>query len=265
MIIVLRAKRTAHTHRRGAIEGQPGGGSADLPHGGCCAMRWIGFAGLLAVLGGCAGPNAGTDLPRGATAYDRFPSAAQNATPQNYRIGPLDTIDISVYQEADLSTKGVQVDASGNIAVPLVGTVAAAGRTASELGQELNRLYGKDYLEHPQVTVVVVTSASQKVVVQGEVTEPGVYDIKGPTTLLEAISLAKGETRVAALKDVVVFRTVNGQRMGAVFDVNSIRRGEAQDPQLRGSDLVVVGYSNSRGLWRDALSAAPLLNIFRPF
>jgi polysaccharide export outer membrane protein len=227
-------------------------------------MRWIGLALLPAFLASCAGPNAGADLPRGASAYSTFPAASQNTAPQNYRIGPLDTIDISVYQEPDLSTKGVQVDASGNISVPLVGTVAATGKTAPELAQLLNQLYGKDYLEHPQVTVVVVGSASQKVVVQGQVTEPGVYDIKGPTTLLEAISLAKGETRVAALKEVVVFRTVGGRRMGAVFNVDSIRRGEAEDPQLLGNDLVVVGYSNSRGLWRDVLATAPLLNVFRP-
>jgi polysaccharide export outer membrane protein len=117
---------------------------------------------------------------------------------------------------------------------------------------------------NPQVSVAVATSVSQKVVVQGQVVEPGVYDIKGSTSLLEALSLAKGETNVASLDRVVVYRMINGQRMGALFDVHSIRNGHTKDPDIFGNDVVIVGYSNARSAWRDVLSAAPLLNIFRP-
>ena len=75
--------------------------------------------------------------------------------------------------------------------------------------------------------MTVASSVSQKVSIQGEVAEPGVYQLTGPTTLLDVISMAKGETEIATLDQVVVFRNINGQRMGAVFDVASIRRGEA--------------------------------------
>ncbi len=112
--------------------------------------------------------------------------------------------------------------------------------------------------------MTVASSVSQKVSVQGEVTEPGVYQLTGPTTLLEVMSMAKGETELATLDQVVVFRNVEGQRMGAVFDVASIRRGEAADPVIQGNDLVVVGYSAARRFWRNVLTAAPLFNVFRP-
>jgi polysaccharide export outer membrane protein len=78
------------------------------------------------------------------------------------------------------------------------------------------------------------------------------------------ISLAKGETEIAKLDQVVVFRTVGGERMGAVFDVASIRSGSAADPVIRGNDLVVVGYSAAKRFWHNVMSAAPLFNVFRP-
>jgi len=220
---------------------------------------------LIALLAACAGANPpDPSLPRGNAAYGMFPASQQGVAPVDYKIGPLDSLDISVFQEPDLSAKGVQVDASGNVELPLIGTVAVSGKTAPQLSRELETRYGQKYLEKPQVTVIVSGSVSQKVVVQGEVTEPGVYEIKGPTTLLEAIAMAKGETQIAKLNEVVVFRTVNGQRLGAVFDVAAIRRGEVSDPQIQGNDMIVVGYSAARNFWHNVISAAPLFNIFRP-
>ena len=113
-------------------------------------------------------------------------------------------------------------------------------------------------------SVTIASSVSQKVSVQGEVAEPGVYQLTGPTTLLDVISLAKGETELASLKQVVVFRSVKGERMGAVFDIDSIRRGSAADPVIEGNDLVVVGHSAAKKFWKDFVSTAPILNVFRP-
>jgi polysaccharide export outer membrane protein len=219
-----------------------------------------------AALTGCATERPLTNLPSGSAAYSVIPAAPENGDTAvaDYRIGPLDTLDVTVYQEPDLSAKALQVDAAGQIALPLVGTIDAKGLTPAELATQLEKVLGAKYLKDPQVTVSVAASVSQKVAIQGEVTEPGVYPMTGPTTLLDAISLAKGETDVATLRQVVVFRTINGQRMGAVFDVASIRRGEAADPVLQGNDLVVVGYSSAKRFWKDVVSTAPLFNIFRP-
>jgi polysaccharide export outer membrane protein len=222
---------------------------------------------LAALLIGCASSNdqVGKNLSAGTAAYQVIPAAqAAGTTAADYRIGALDKLDVTVFQEPDLSAKAIQVDASGTIALPLVGSVEARGKTAAQLSRELELLLGAKYLKEPQVTVTVASSVSQKVSVQGEVTEPGVYQLSGPTTLLDVLSLAKGETEFATLNQVVVFRNIGGKRMGAVFDVASIRKGEVPDPVIQGNDLVVVGYSSARRFWQNILRTLPAFNVFRP-
>lgn len=218
-------------------------------------VSWLAVTGTVA---GCAKP----DLPRGPSAYNHFPAASEQQTVRNYRIGPLDTININVFQEPDLTLKEVQVDAAGSLLLPLIGTVLAAGKTSGELAAEIGQRLEARFLENPQVSVIVASSVSQKVVVEGSVTEAGVYEIKGRTTLLEALAMAKGTSRVAALDEIVVFRNVDGQRMGAIFDVGRIRRGEMPDPEILGNDTVVVGFSYLKGAWRDFLTTAPLIGAF---
>lgn len=217
----------------------------------------------MCVLAACAAQT--TSLPGGEAAYHVIPArSATSGRQDDYRVGPLDVLAVTVFREPDLSLKDLQVDASGNLLYPLVGAVHAEGQTAGELSKEIAQKLNK-YLVDPQVSVVVTSSVSQQVTVEGQVTQPGVYDIAGSTTLLEALALAKSPTRVAKLNQVVIFRTVNGQRMGAVFDVNKIRVGAAPDPELVGGDLVVVGFSNLKGAFRDFLQGSVLLNIFRAF
>ena len=230
-------------------------------------MKYVGTAIFLAMLAttATAKPDA-TNLPSGVAAYSVIPatSANTNTAVADYRIGPLDTVDVTVYQEPDLSAKALQVDAAGQIALPLVGTVQATGKTPAELSRELETILGSKYLRNPQVTVTVAASVSQKVSIQGEVKDPGVYPLSGPTTLLGVLSMAKGETEVASLKEVVVFRDINGQHMGATFDVASIRRGQSADPTIQGNDLIVVGSSGAKKFWRNVVNAAPVFSIFRP-
>lgn len=215
-------------------------------------------------LSGCAARNIGPQLVNGPAETEKFPDSVGPQLVPDYRIGTFDTLAINVFQEPDLSVKDIRVDANGRISLALVGEVVAAGQTPLELSRELERLYGARYLVRPQIAVNVTNAVSQKVVVQGQVRTPGVYPIQGQTSLLEAISLAQGETDVAALKEVIILRTINGQKMGARFDVGAIRRAESPDPAVYGSDTVIVGYSNVRGIWQDVLKAAPLLNVFRP-
>ena len=229
-------------------------------------MKNLPFLLVTCVLAGCAStPQLSSNISAGPAAYQVIPAGMPGGQAlADYRIGPLDALDVTVFQEPELSAKGLQVDAGGMIALPLIGSVNVEGKTAAQVGHELEQLLGEKYLKNPQVTVTVASSVSQKVSVQGEVTEPGVYQINGPTTLLDVISMAKGETEVATLNQVVVFRDVEGKRMGAVFDVASIRRGEAADPVIHGNDLVVVGYSSAKRFWSNVVRAAPLFNVFRP-
>ena len=229
-------------------------------------MQRFALLSVLLLVSACGGGvQVAPNLPRGAAAYNLMPAAGANpAASADYKIGPFDSIDISVYGESDLSVKGQQVEATGLLTLPLVGAIPAAGKTSSELGHAVETAFAQKYLRNPQVTVTVNKSVTQKVTVQGEVSAPGVYELKGPTTLLETLSLAKGEQRSAKLEQVVVFRTINGQRMGAVFDVKQIRAGLANDPQVLGNDVVVVGYSEARRFFEDVKGILPVFNTFRP-
>lgn len=201
-------------------------------------------------------------LPTGQAAYNVVAPPRPGASAQDYRLGPLDTINITVFQEPDLSVKEAQIDASGMVNFPLIGAVPAAQRTAAELAHDIAERLNSRYLINPQVSVSVVDSVSQKVTVEGNVQQPGVYDVEGNMTLLRALALARSPTRVAATDKVVIFRTVNGQKMGAIFDVGAIRRGKMADPQILGNDVVVVGFSALKGSFRDILSVAPALATF---
>lgn len=219
---------------------------------------------LLSLAGACVS-HPSPDLPVGAKAYDAIPAPAADLPAQNYLIGPLDVMDVTVFQEPDLTVRDIQVDAGGNVLLPLVGEIRASGQTTTEFAHQLERKLGERYLVNPQVSVVVSSSASQHVTVEGSVTEPGVFQIRGRTTLLDALALAKGPTRVAKLDQVIVFREIGGKRNGAVFDVPAIRAGRAPDPEIIGDDTVVVGLSNVKAAWRDFLTTVPLIAIFRPF
>ncbi|CAH0349661.1 MAG: polysaccharide biosynthesis/export family protein [Sphingobium sp.] len=207
---------------------------------------------------------ATADLPRGQEAYSVIPPATVGVDGDGI-LGPSDVISLTVLGEPELSLKEVQITSDGNISMPLVGSVRAAGLTADALARAIATRLAANMLIDPDVSVNVNSATSQKVTVEGSVTKPGIYQLAGPTTLLGALAMAEGTTRVSALSEVVIFRTINGQPMGAVFDVGMIRRGELPDPQIHGSDTVVVGFSALKGGWRDVLSLAPIIAAFRAY
>lgn len=220
---------------------------------------------MTGLLAGCAGSFAHSPLAQGDGAYKVIPAPTDDGSVPEYRIGPLDSVDINVFQESDISAKGIPVDAAGDISMPLIGRVHAAGKTSVELADVLADKLGERYYVNPQVTVSVASSVSQRITVEGQVTEPGIYTIHGATSLLDAIALAKGETENAAFRQVAIVRIQNGKRIGAVFDIARIRRGEDRDPQLLSRDVVIVGHSTGKQVWHDLLRAAPLLNVFAQF
>ncbi len=229
------------------------------------AWRWLLLALVGLTLSGCGRSLQSAGLPTGAAAYAIAPPADAAAAPQAYRIGPGDSISVSVFQEPDLSNDKLQVDDVGRIQLPLAGDILAAGLTAPELSAVIAERLGRDYIRHPQVVVSVVSTREQTVAVEGEVKVPGVYKVSPSDTLLSAVARAQSPTNVARLDEVIVFRTVNGRRMGARFDLGQIRSGQAADPQILGGDVIVVGFSSLKGVYRDILQAAPLLNVFTQF
>jgi len=176
-----------------------------------------------------------------------------------YLVGPFDKLRIDVFGITELSEREVQVDASGRASFPLVGSFQAAGRTPNELAEELEtRLAGK-YIRNPQVTVNLKETVSQVVTVDGQVVKPGLYPVLGRMSLMKAVATAGGTSELAKLDDVVILRTVGNSRYAALYNLRAIRRGVYRDPEVFPNDVVVVGESQARRLFRDALTAAPLL------
>lgn len=187
---------------------------------------------------------------------------ADQAASEEYRIGVGDKLSVRVFQVEDLSFEELVVDTSGNIQMPLIGAVSGAGRTASEMSLDIASRLSAQYLRNPQVTVTVAEAASQKITVDGAVTKPGVYEMRGRTTLMQAVAMAEGPTRIAALDSVAVFRRVDGRRMVAVFDLRAIRGGRAEDPVVLGDDVIVVDTSRLDATIREVLQALPGLAVF---
>jgi polysaccharide export outer membrane protein len=198
-----------------------------------------------------------------AEAALRDQAVAAGPTIDDYRIGPQDTLEINVFQLNDLS-RTVQVDSGGRILLPLLGQVQASGKTSSELSDDLQTLLEKKYVNNPQVTVVVKDAQGQRITIDGAVTQPGVYALTGPTTLMQAVALAKGpDTHLANLHKVVVFRLVGAQRTTISYDLAAIREGKTADPLIYGKDVIVVDASGSRSFMRDLGAVVPALEILR--
>jgi polysaccharide export outer membrane protein len=180
-----------------------------------------------------------------------------------YKIGPQDVLEVSVYKVPDLS-RSVQVADVGTVNLPLVGEVQAAGHTARELEIALAKKLGAKYLQSPQVTVYVKEFNSRRVTIDGAVKKPGVYPIRGRTTLVQFIAMAEGLTDIAASDSIAVFRTHNGKRSAARFDLDEIRSGKAEDPVVQEGDIIVVSESATKTAFQNFLKAFPLTSVFVP-
>lgn len=173
-------------------------------------------------------------------------------------IGPLDAISVNVFGVPELSGE-LQVDAGGRIYMPLIGTVEAGNKTAAELAEEIETSLRGRYVRNPDVTVNIDSSVSQVVTVDGQVVEPGLYPVTNQMTLLRVVASAKGLTEFAKEDDVVILRTIDGQKMAGLYNIAAIRRGAYADPAIYANDIVVVGDSPQRRLFTDFVGLAPLL------
>jgi polysaccharide export outer membrane protein len=227
------------------------------------APRRLFFASTLItlVLTGCADTRGGT-IP-----YDKALPAPDAVTfktlAADYKIAPMDKLGIKVFKMDDLSGE-YDVDLAGNISMPLIGEVRAVNLTTAQLDDELTQKLGAKYLEHPDVSVAITSSTAHVVTVDGAVNEAGAFAIGGNISLMQAIAMAKGTSPDANARRIAVFRTVGGQRQAAAFDLTSIRRGEAPDPQIYPGDIVVVDGSSVKAREKTLIQSIPLLAIFGP-
>ena len=224
------------------------------------SRAWLLMA-LLSLAGCASTPPVMSNAGLVVLQQDNLPApdvAALAAQSRAYYIGPFDKLSITVYGIEELSSKA-QVDGSGRLSVPLAGSIQAGGQTVSQLESEIAARLRARHVRDPQVTVNLEEVVSQTVAVDGEVREPGIYPVVGRMTLIQAIARAKGTTEYSRLEEVVLFRTVSGQRMAGVYNLAAIRRGAYADPEVYPADVVVVGDSPQRRVFRDLIASAPLL------
>ncbi|HEX7877414.1 MAG TPA: polysaccharide biosynthesis/export family protein [Sphingobium sp.] len=207
-----------------------------------------------ALLGACSTVE---DAPKGEAAYAVIPAAP--AVGMDYRISPDDVLRIQIYHEPGLSLEDAQVTAAGMVRMPLIGEVSVAGLSAGEAADVIAGRLGERYLVSPQVTLFVKKAVGRRITIDGEVRDPGLFPIEGRIGLLQAVAMAKGPTRLASVKQIVVVRQVEGGRTAAMFDLSAIRKGQAPDPEILGGDTIIVGLSRAKAILGGALLAAPVI------
>ena len=171
------------------------------------------------------------------------PVTNASAADNGYRIQSLDTIQINVFGEPDLSVR-VRVSSQGNINYPLLGSVHVGGLTVSETEARLKEQLGRNFLVNPQVNVLIDRANSRRVFVLGQVKAPGAYDIPADEglTVVQAIARAGGFTELAAVDRVNIIRTEHGAQSKIVVKVGTIMKGSdgSKDIPLKPDDVVVV-------------------------
>jgi polysaccharide export outer membrane protein len=145
--------------------------------------------------------------------------------PPEYTIGPEDVLDINVFEAQEMNRE-VRVSATGEITLPLLGAVPAAGLTPRKLETTLEELLRQKYMKDPHVGVFVKDMQSHPVSVMGAVRRPGIFQIRGSKTLLEILSLSEGLADDAG-EDVIILRGAGRNSAAQSLDAKS---GDAPEP-----------------------------------
>lgn len=201
----------------------------------------IAMAALL--LAGCAGLRLpfGGDASDGARAARTADAgAARGAADADYRIGPEDALEISVWKDDTLKAATL-VRPDGGISFPLVGDLMVAGKTTTQVRDELTRRLEK-YIPEPVVNVALTRVASYRIYVLGRVNKPGEFPLGRPIDVLQALSLAGGMTPFAVEDGVRIIRKVDGQSVSLPFDYARVRKdGDlSQNITLQSGDVLLV-------------------------
>jgi polysaccharide export outer membrane protein len=182
-------------------------------------------------------------LPREASAAPAAANSPQNfpTAPEDYRIGPGDVLQISVWREPEVSVSGVAVRSDGKISLPLVKEISVANLTPAELEQVLAQRFSQ-FINNPVVTVITSEIHSQKVFLIGGVGRPGSLELRTPMTILQVLAEAGGLTEFAKRRKIYVLRKKDSQQTRVPFDYDAVIKGH--QPELnfivRAGDTIVV-------------------------
>jgi polysaccharide export outer membrane protein len=162
------------------------------------------------------------------------------ADSDNYIIGPEDVLFVYVWKEENLS-RTVPVRIDGMISIPLVDDIKAAGMTPLQLKEVLLAKL-REFVETPDVTIIVTEANSYRVYVQGEVKTPGVFKLRTETSLVQLIIMAGGFTDWANQKKITIMRKEGGKDSRIVVNYKKIVEGDegAKDVMLKSGDIVII-------------------------
>ena len=170
-------------------------------------------------------------------------SSATSSAPTDYKIRPLDLVDIRVFQEDDLTMTN-KVSQAGTLTFPLIGSVKVSGLRVQEAEQLITDKLKDGYIRNPQVTILVKEYAARRVSVLGEVKKPGTVEIppEEALTLLQAVAYAGGFQNVAKTDEVIVRRIIDGKETKTKVNATRLMRADAAetDYPLEPGDIVYV-------------------------
>lgn len=176
-----------------------------------------------------------------------------------YQIGPQEILDIKVVGSELLSSKFI-TDERGRIDFPLVGNVDLAGQTPAGASRVIASELQGEFVLNPQVIVIPEDLDDVTFNVGGQVSKPGDYPADPNMTLLRAISVAGGQGEFADLEQVLVFRTVDGQKYIGAYNLAAIQQGNYPDPPIYAQDIIMVGDSPGERRLERLLQFVPVLS-----
>ncbi len=171
-------------------------------------------------------------------ADEKFNGASSN--PDEYRIGPEDVLDISVWKEEELQRE-VLVRPDGGISFPLAGDIQVDGKTPQEVEQEITTRIQK-YIPEAVVTVSVKTVSGYTIFVNGKVKSPGKFVVGRYMDVMQAITLAGGLDTFAKGNSIQVIRRVGSKQVVHKFNYDQVKKGKnmSQNIVLKSGDTIVV-------------------------
>jgi len=186
--------------------------------------------------------SSSSDGSPSATASQAMPSVTVSST---YKLSPYDVIDISVYNEEDLHTR-TRLGADGTAILPLIGTVSLGGKTVADANEMIQKRYAEGFVKDPHVLLTVLEYRKSTFSILGQVIRPGIYEIPEGThmSIVDAILIAGGFTRIADQNGVKVKRTVKGK--AAVFKVKAGAMADSSDVtpfEIQPGDVIKVNES----------------------
>jgi polysaccharide export outer membrane protein len=162
------------------------------------------------------------------------------ADSDSYVIGPEDSLYIHVWKEETLS-KTVSVRMDGKISMPLIDEIQAGGVTPLQLKEAITKRL-KEFVEDPNVTVIVMEANSFKVYISGMVKTPGVYRLRTETSLVQLISLAGGFADWADQSKIIIIRKESEKEKRFTVNYKKIVKGKdlSLNIILKSGDTIIV-------------------------